>query len=274
MGVDRQGNLWAWNKETKSVAVLSPAGRSLEPWKAPDAQAIDADSEWGLVGLYKLGAELRWSRRGTPDVVIPLADRALDVCWIGPATAAVAPLANSHRVEIWNLRDAVLAQAIGSETAIRPGPGAARLRSVLLRCDPAHQRIFSLESETGDLQVHDLGGKLLWRASLGDPDREEIATWLRKVDAEAKRKGASERPILLRLFPALDGRGTLWAVADLHGATKTAELVGATAAGITRRTLPNLACLSRAIAFWGDHLIVYADPATKRAACTGIGRFP
>lgn len=274
MGVDRQGNLWAWNKQTASVAVLSPAGQGLEPWKAPAAEAVDVDAEWGLVGLYKLGREIRWSRRGAPDVVLPLAARSLDICWLGPATVAVTPVANEDRVEIWNLKDAVLARRFGRERAIGPGPGAARLRSVLLRCDPARQRLFSLESESGDLQVHDLAGKLLWRASLGDPDHAEIASWLREADARARKQGASERPIFLRLFPALDGQGTLWAVPDIHDATKTAELVSATAGGTGRRTLSNLPCLSRTIAFWGDHVVFYQEPATPRAACTGIGRLP
>jgi len=274
MGVDRRGSLWAWNKESGSIVVLSPMGQRLEGWEAPAAEAVDVEPEWGLVGLYKLGREVRWSRRGAPDVVLPLPARSLDVCWIGPATVAVSPVASEHRVEVWNLKDAVLARSFGRERAIGPGPGAARLRAVLLRCDAARQRLYSLESEIGDLQVYDLAGKLLWRASLGDPDHEEIAAWLRKADAGARKRGASERPIFLRLFPALDGQGTLWTVPDIHDATKTAELVSATAAGTGRRTLSNLPCLSRTITFWGDQVIFYQEPATPRAACTGIGRLP
>src|SRR5947199_10492896 len=47
MGVDRAGNLWAWNRKTESVAALSAEGRLSEPWKAPAAKAIDLDAEWG-----------------------------------------------------------------------------------------------------------------------------------------------------------------------------------------------------------------------------------
>jgi len=227
MGVDRAGNLWAWEKRAGAVSVVSPEGRSLEPGKAPDAAAVDLDGEWGLAGLYKLGNELRWSRRGMPDRVIPLPAQALDVCWIGPATVAITPLATDRRVEVWNLRDAVRARSFGPEEAIGRGPGTVRLRSVLLRFDPLRQRLYTLESATGHLQVFDPAGQLLWGAAFANPHRGEIEAWLRDVDAREKKAGSSQRPIFLGLYPGLDSKGRFWTVQAISGTAKTVELAGA-----------------------------------------------
>ena len=273
MGVDRAGNLWAWEKRTGSVAVVAPEGRSLEPWKAPGAAAVDADGEWGLAGLYQLGNELRWSRRGLPDVAIRLPAQALDVCWVGPAMVAVTPLATDRRVEIWNLRDGARVRSFGVEEAIGRGPGAVRLRAVLLRFDPLRQRLYTLESATGHLQVFDLAGELLWGAVFANPHRGEMETWLRDLDAREKKAGGSQRPIFLDLYPGLDGKGHFWTVQAISGAAKTAELAGAAEDGRSRRSLPRIACPSRTFVFWGDHLIFYTDSANPREVCNSVERF-
>lgn len=273
MGVDRAGNLWAWEKRTATIAVVTPEGGTLAAWKAPGAQAVDEDEEWGLAGLYKTGHEIRWSRRGMPDVVVPLPAPALDVCWVGPATVAVTPLANDRRVEVWNLQSAVLARSFGREPAIGRGPGAVPLRSVLLRFDPARQRLYTLESATGHLQVFDLEGRLLWGAAFANPHRAEIEAWLRDVDAREKKAGGSQRPIFLDLYPALDGQGRFWTVQAISGAAKTVELVGAVESGRSRRSLPRIACPSRTFVFWGNHVVFYTDPASPREVCNSIERF-
>jgi hypothetical protein len=273
LGVDRSGNLWAWERQTGSVTVVDPEGGLLAPWKAPGAQAVDADAEWGLAGLHKLGTELRWSRHGVPDVVIPLPAQALDICWIGPATVAVTPLANDRRVEIWNLKDAVRVRSFGREQAIGKGPGAVRLRAVLLRFDPASQRLYTLESATGHLQVFDLAGKLLWGAQFPNPHRGEIESWIREVDARERKAGGSQRPIFLGLYPGLDSQGRFWTVQAISGAAKTVELAGAVESGRSRRSLPHIACPSRTFVFWGNHVIFYTDSASPREVCTSIERF-
>jgi hypothetical protein len=273
MGVDRAGNLWAWDKHADSVAVVTPDGRLLAPWKAPGAQAVDFDAEWGLAGLYKLGHELRWSRRGMPDAVLPLPAQALDLCWIGPATVAITPLASDRRVEVWNLREAVRARSFGPEPTIGKGPGAVPLRAVLLRFDPARQRLYTLDSATGHLQVFDPAGKLLWGAAFANPHRGEIEAWLRDVDARERRAGTSQRPIFLDLYPGLDGQGRFWTVQAVSGAAKTAELAGAVENGRSRRSLPHIACPSRTFVFWGNHLVFYTDTANPREVCNSIERF-
>lgn len=266
MGVERSGNLWAWEKRSGSVTVLSPAGRELSPWKAPGAVAVDLDSEWGLAGLFHLGTEIHWQSH-EPVKTVPLRGQYTDICWIDAATVAITPQRNEHRVEIWNLRDAALVRAIGREPPPPAGRRAVRLRAVLLRFDPIRRWLYTLESETGNLQVYDLEGRLLWHAELGDPDRAEVETWLKGLDA-------SQRPLLFRLYPALDGQGTLWAVDRMSSASKTAELVGATAGGVRRLTLEGVSCPSRRLAFWGGHVVAYADSATSRTACNWTGRFP
>ncbi len=273
MGVDRAGNLWAWEKRSGSVTVLTPEGRSLPPWKAPDAAAVDADSEWGLAGLYQLGNELRWSRHGLPDVAIRLPAQALDVCWVGPATVAVTPLATDRRVEIWSLQDGVRLRSFGPEEAIGRAPGAVPLRAVLLRFDAVKHQLYTLESATGHLQVFDLAGKLLWGAAFANPHRGEIEAWLRDLDAREKKSGGTQRPIFLDLYPGLDGQGRFWTVQAVSGAAKTAELAGAVEDGRSRRSLPRIACPSRTFVFWGDHLIFYTDPANPREVCNSIERF-
>jgi hypothetical protein len=272
MGVDRDGNLWAWDPKAESIAVLAPQGSRLEPWKAPGAQAVDLDPEWGLVGLYKYGSEIHWSRRGMPDIVLLLPNQSTDLCWIGPATVAVTPRTNEHRVEIWNLKDQVLAQSFGQEQVVGHEPGAVRLRAVLLLFDRPRERLYTLESESGDLQVYDRAGKLLWRAAFPDPGQHQIDSWLRDLDSQAKKQGTANRPLLFRLYPAIDGDGTFWTAREIHTLTKTAVLASSTVLGTSQRVLTKLSCTSFNLVFWGNQIVFYTDPAMPRDVCNGVRR--
>src|SRR5215831_1501855 len=61
MGVDRAGNLWAWEPGRDTVTFITPAGGILATYKVSGARAVDADAEWGVLALLGQGRELRLS---------------------------------------------------------------------------------------------------------------------------------------------------------------------------------------------------------------------
>ena len=272
MGVDRAGHLWAWNRRSGRVAVLDPTGEHAEGWSAGDAQAVDVDSAWGLVGLFHGGRELRWLRRGDPDVAIPLDGTAADVTWIGPATVAVSPQENEHRVEIWDLKERSLLASFGTEQAASIGPGAPRLRAVLLRFDG--ETLYTLESFTGDLQVFSRDGQLKWRARHDDPSRAATEREIEETDRKAKVDGERMPLTFFDFIPQVDARGAVWLVDRVDAPAHSATMVKITPAGEERKTLSDEPCPSRSFVFWGDRILFYRDPAVGLGLCNSMRTRP
>jgi hypothetical protein len=153
MGVDRAGNLWVWNRARSSVQFLSPAGDLFGRVSAPDAMAIDADSEWGVLGSFDVNRELRWIRRDGSTRALRFTTQISDVCWTGPHIAAVSFRTAPHRAETWDLQSGTRLKTLGSEEELDPGIGATRVRGILLRYDFVRDRLVTLDSLTGSLQV-------------------------------------------------------------------------------------------------------------------------
>jgi hypothetical protein len=272
MGVDRAGRLWAWNRRSGRVAVLDPSGERAEGWSAADALVVDVDSEWGLVGLFHGSHELRWLRRGVPDVAIPLGGTAADVAWIGPATVAVTPQENEHRVEIWDLKERAMVASFGTEPPAPGGPGAPRLRAVLLRFDG--ETLYTLESFTGDLQVFSRDGHLKWRARHDDPSRASTEGTINEADRKAKADGERMPLTFFDFIPGVDSSGAVWVVDRDDAPAHSVSMVKLTAAGEELKTLSDEPCPSRSFVFWGDKILFYRDPAVGRGLCNSVRAWP
>ena len=273
MGVDRAGNLWAWDPQLRKVDFVSPSGEKVASIRTPEALAVDADTEWGVVALVRDGHELSWFRGGkAPDVHLRLDGLAAQVCWVGPATIAVAPQTAAYRIGIWSLQDKALVKTLGEETALHPAYGATRMRAVVMRYDFGHGLLYTLESYLGDLQVFTLDGKLTWRAAVDNPRRNQDDKWLLDIDQKAKEQRDIQTPVIYSVYLGLDHHGDPWVVRDLDLAAKTVSLVKLSPAGNVERKLTDQGCASRPLTFWGDWLIFFTDPVSPRV-CSGGRRF-
>ncbi len=273
MGVDRAGNLWAWDIRSGGVRVVSPAGEVVASLAAPGATAVDVDAAWGVAGVHD--RSLEWiPGNGRATISVPLADTASDVCWIGPETVAVTPQTSAHRVEIWDLGRRSMVAAFGSETPLRPGPGATRLRSILLRFDFERQLLHSLDSFTGDHQVFTRDGQLSWRADVENPDREPTENWLRQIDAAARARRDVQTPVILSLLPALGPDGDAWVVQRHDRASGTVLLARLSRRGVRVAELSGEGCATSRLIIWGEQLILHTDPAAPREVCSSIQRLP
>lgn len=270
MGVDRAGNLWAWGSGLGTVTLISPAGLDLGFLKASGALTVDVDSEWGVAGLFLDGYEIRSLKGdGEPRTAIRLDGPAADVCWLGPDLVAVTPQRAGHRIEIWNLSQKKLVKTLGAETALRPVPGATRMRAVLLRYDFERGLIYSLESFTGDLQVFDREGKLAWRAEVENPRRPDREKWLREVDATARAQRDVQTPLIFSLRLALSPQGDLWVLQKWDEERHELTLLQIRPDGSAARIVPAGSCPSYDFLLWGKRLLTFRRPESPQGACVG-----
>jgi hypothetical protein len=269
MGVDRAGNLWAWEPRLETVTFVTPSGSRLSSFRVPGAGAVDADSEWGVLALLGEGRELRWfrGRRAEDDVALRLDTVASEICWAGDATAAVAPQAAAYRVGIWNLKDKVLVATFGQETPLHPVFGATRMRAVVMRYDFRRDLLYALESFLGDLQVFAMDGKPAWHAAIEHPLRGEHEKWLLDVDRRAKQRRDVQTPVIHWFYLALDDRGDAWVVRNVDAPAQSVSLFKLSPGGNTAKPLAGVACASRTFTIWGDWIISFTDPASPRVCC-------
>ena len=160
MGVDREGELWAWDQRGSRVILYSAAGTVIAAAATEGALAIDADGAWGVAEVTRSGFELRvrpWI--GAVETIIPLSDQASAVAWIAPHRVALGMATAAHRVEIWDTLEKSMTKTLGAEEPVVRKPGLSRRRSYELRYAPASGLLFTLESFTGDLQVFSLDGR-------------------------------------------------------------------------------------------------------------------
>jgi hypothetical protein len=270
MGVDRAGNLWAWGSGLGMVTLISTAGIDLGLIKASGAQAVDVDSEWGVIGLFREGYELQWLKDdGEPRVTIRLDGPAADVCWLGPDLVAVTPQTAGHRIETWDLKKKALVKTLGEETPLHPVPGATRMRAVLLRYDFAHHLLYSLESFTGDLQVFDEEGRLAWRAGVENPRKPDFEKWLQGVDATAKAQRDVQTPVIFSLRLALSQQGDLWVLQKRGEDRHTETFLKIGPKGTSPHTLPEGTCPSYNFLIWQSQFVTFREPSSPQGACVG-----
>jgi hypothetical protein len=79
MGVDRVGNLWAWDPVEATVRFFSPTAERVATISMPQGtSAVEGDTQWGVVALRDEGSQIVWVRPG----------QDLDVVRREPAPAA------------------------------------------------------------------------------------------------------------------------------------------------------------------------------------------
>jgi hypothetical protein len=287
MGVDRAGNLWAWEPLEGSVRFFSPAAGRLLTVNLPlTSVAVDGDVEWGAAALTDDGNELAWVR---PHAVPGSGDKlrlpapAGWLCWIDADTVAVSPQRAAHRVELWSLRERKPIRSFGQEREIALAPaGATRVREVQLRYDPARRLLLTLESFTGDLEAYSLeagrgrppADKPVWTARLADPYRKLEERILLDLDDRAKSREVSVGRAFSDLWLAAGPDGSAWVAQTVDVLHESVTLVKATAAGTRVEQVGNLRCPSRTFTIWGGQLIFFRDIASPREVCTSVAPLP
>jgi hypothetical protein len=274
MEVDREGNLWVFDRHTGDVSLISPAGETRTSVRVSGSSHVAADSALGVAALSGDGLTLEVFAWGAaaPARSIPLPERASAICWIGAETVAIAPAMADHDVEIWNAQAAGLVLPMGHEPPLAARPGVVRLRSYELRYDYRKQILYALESFEGHLKAFSIDGKLLKEEKVDPGERRDIKDWLSNLDREGQSKQQAKTPSITWFRLALDKSGTPWIVESCDRTKNTATFVAFSAAGALRRTTVAEPNCSRALAIWGDSLILYRDSGDPPGAHTVVRR--
>ncbi len=275
MGVDRAGNLWAWNHRDATVQLISPSGSTLARVSLPRALRVNADEQWGVVAVLKDGWELGWIPwNGGTGKTIRMPSLAHDVAWISPGLVAVSPQMNANRVEVWDLEKASLVRAFGEETPLTPGFGATRMRTIRLVFDDERQQLYTFDGYLGDLHVYSLAGELLWKGAVENPRRAETEAWLADVEREAKANRDAQTPLITHLDLALAGDGSAW-VSTKAVAGSAVALTKIGPRGIEALKPLEEPCPSPHLLFWGDRILFYRLSASGGPdSCVHSRRFP
>lgn len=275
LGVDRRGNLWVWSLRKNTVEILSRTGDVLARHAVPaDAQAVDADSEWGILAVVDMGNALVWQPWESEPRRVSLPEREGDVVWWEAGKAALSPQANAARVEIWGLAEKARLASWGQETLLKPGFGATRLRAVMLRVDTARRRLYALETYTGEMQVFDGSGQLLWSRSVENPMRKDSDVWLAEVDRKAKAERDVQTPRLQILSFALAEDGAAWVVQSvLEGPPRKVQLARISPKGEVAPRVVEEPCPSATFTLWGDWVIFVRGRDVPGGPCAVIRRF-
>ena len=214
MGVDRTGNLWAWNQPEKVLRVVSPDGRILNHLTLEGVARLDFDPDLGIAALLPSHRQVVViDLRGTVVHRLDLEDEAGDLCWVGTERIAVSPSRTPRRVEIWNPEEKGRVASFGEEQELENRAGVTRLRHVLLRYDFAHDRLWTLDTYLGSFRVFSVAGSELFSTTVETNGRQELEEWLHKNDTEARRIGEA-RSVRFAAWPsmALARNGAAWII--------------------------------------------------------------
>lgn len=209
MGIDRAGNLWILDESADEV--IFPGTDRIFP--VPAQRGLDADLEWGVVGVDVQGKTLSIVPPSGEPTTLALEEEANDVVWLDRGTVAVSTTRADHWVEILSLPGGeVLATAIPDEPVVLATPGAVFLRSVRLAYDADSGMLWGLESVEGEVVGFEQGGEIRRRASVPAQRRDELEEWLAGVGAKARAEGKFQAPLFRVLNLALDADGDVWIV--------------------------------------------------------------
>lgn len=278
LGVDRRGDLWAWNRGSKTLRVLSPAGE-LTFTRTLDLDLpseIDFDPEWGIAALDTDRELVVFDPQGGEPSRYPLEKRYGHLAWIGPGRLALAPKNAPYRVEIRQLPGEQPVALWGREEVSPTGPGFHRLRGVLLRYDFERHRLWSLETFTGHLVVFSDQGEVLSELTVPHPRQAELAGFFETTDAEKRKAGETEDTVL-NLWPsvALDRRGAAWMVQAYSSETGRLTLLEVSSDQPPReREIKVESCGSLTATVWDTWLIVYRSPVLPGPPCTEARKLP
>jgi hypothetical protein len=270
MGVDHAQNLWAWDALQGAVHALSPQGE-LTTERIGAAMTVDADREWGVVGLYFDGHELRVSTfGGGSGRALKLESHAAGVCWIDSDLVAVAPSTALHRVEVWSLAKQALVATLGddNEESLR-----GRSKVVFLDYDAKQKLLYALEAYTGELQVYSAEWKLVRATRVLHPKMASYEAFVRDHIAKVGNSAGSDL-LAVNTWDGFttDAKGDVWMVQEYEypGTVTTVVKVSPRTTQIT--PVPNVECGSKRLVVWGSWLVSYRDPRNPRQGCVSVGR--
>lgn len=269
IGVDRAGHLWAWDVKASVIHTISPAGKKKSIGVEEKTSAADADSAWGVASLSPDGDTLvvvDWS--GKTLFQTPLRGAGSAVCWIDDQRVAVASRFGPIEVEVWNVgTKRVERQFPAARLVDAASPGAQFARAMLLQYAPSSRELIALDAYYGDYRRYSLEtGEVLGRGQIRHPGRAATDEWLRGLDQQHKRDGASFRPLMWS-YPtlALAPDGTAWIA---EGSTATAvNLVGIRRDGTIVKKSVESPCPSVRIELWRERFVFYRDPGSPKPYC-------
>lgn len=265
LGTDRFGNLWWWNRNSRTLRVLSAEGewiltRQLEG-RLPTVATFDA--EWGGAALDMDRDLLLLPRSGAPPVRVARDSKATSLTWLGSGRLAVGPSRAAHRVEIWDVEKRRIVERWGQEEPISDGPGFHRLRAVLLAWDDDRERLWTLETFTGDLIVLSSEGQEVMRRTLRHPRLEEMRAWVEKMEGKEARETSEKEDTYLNLWTSLtlapDGAAWVLEPCDkFRGLIKALRI--SSDGRVERRELDLGGCCPSGFRFWGSEIVPFQDP--------------
>ncbi|HEX4964984.1 MAG TPA: hypothetical protein VF173_29520 [Thermoanaerobaculia bacterium] len=275
MGVDQEGNLWAWQSGAGRIDLYSPDGEVIAKASLRDAVSVAVDRHWGVAGIVGQGKELRLVPfGGGSPLLIPLPDEARGVAWVDAETVAVAPALANHRAQLWQIREKTLIKKLGVEEVIEPKIGTTVLRSIAMQYDPGRKLLYTLDSFKGDLQVFALDGRLVRHETFPQVERRELEAWLAQTDREMRERHETFAPGIRWFSLAVDAAGAAWSVQACDRAQARATLLQIPLLGKRQSTTLEAACCALPLVIWKGWLILYTDPAAPREICNLIRRIP
>ena len=273
MGVDRAGNLWAWNDRSGSVQVVSPSAALVaSSFVESHAVGLDYDPEWGIVWLDRRADTLHVNLPGDEDGrVYELGVNMSDVAWIGPQTVAVAPVRAAHRVEIWDLVEGRRVATWGKEEPIPERLGAVRTNTFRLNFEHRRQLLYSFETFTGSIVVFDTG-KVVLKAQAEIPGLQAQRAWLAEVDRK-HREADESQDYVLDLWGnfGIDHAGAIRSVKScrrLAGAGRVLETIRVDLEEYQSTEAKEVSCCALNTVIWGNWILHYRESGSPGATCT------
>jgi|GEM_PF-5291671 len=281
VGVDRRDNLWAWNYRAALLRVFSGQGEPVRTLRAPELRRVDFDSEFGLAGINWPGNQLvirRFGKGGDREISLPTP--ATDVVWIDRDRVALGMQEGTATVHIFDLAEQRIVERLGTWQADGPfigrsGPGMYPLRNIFLKWDRQRNRLWALETLTGQLTAFSPAGKVLHEETLVHPRLGEILQWIRATDEEMKAEGRRQEttPILWTSF-ILDNAGSALLVERCESSKASVQIISSEMGQSAKtHTLDGVECCSIYLASWQQSLIFHRTPEDA-VGCNSIRKWP
>jgi hypothetical protein len=276
-GADHLGNLWIFAPHEGRMVLADGSLAVLKTADGVFGSNAAADAEWGVAYLTDGGLTL--TLRGWCEPVLRVT-HALDgpyfgLEWIGPSRIALAPKRGPHRVEIWNLDPWECTMRLGLEEAATDEAGPVQERATFLEVDHTRQRLTTMESYSGNVQVFDLTqGGTVWRSDVDHPDRMKLGAYLDEQRAQAALSGGEGSSYLTLIVwdgMAVAPDGAVWLVESCKGPNGAALLYRLQEGKTPERVSARVSgCCSRRLSSWKSHLVFVRDPDGPDAICSGF----
>jgi hypothetical protein len=271
MGVDKDGNLWAWNGDEANVTVISPGGKRQTYDVDTDIKELDVDAERGMAILQSDGTSVAIVPFASENITkFRLSATANAIAWLDGDQVAVAPERTGSLVEIWSASTRNRIRTVGEVPPITiPARGAVLTRASLIHYDRKRDELTVLDAFYGTLSVFDAEGKIVRKGVITHPRLGPNIVWLQELDANAKAQGDSSAPTMYnyaRMSVSQDG--SIWLGED--GPTPDSITVAKLLPNgkVERKPISVPECASVRYVLWQDQLIFFRVPRSPRKQCT------